>query len=209
MPHDRTLNPWHVLRVPRPQHVGNTALYEFALTQILERAGFPIYTPYRVEMRYRNKFDRARRQNKRERDFPLIVGYIFIRIEGERQWGELFRRGLVRCLMGLNGALYSFSDRWIAEKQRSFGRHWAKRTEDEIENGRKFETENIAPGYQAFMDTFKEFEVGDTACFRFGTLAGQEVKVTEILDTKARIMFKLFGIDQEQLVPIIELEKAE
>lgn len=204
-----TAPPWHVLRVPRPQHVGNTALYEFALTQILERAGFTLYTPYRVEMRYRNKFDRARRENKRERDFPLIVGYIFIRIEGGKQWNELFRRGLLRFLMGRDGSLYSFSDRWIVEKQRSFGRHWAQRTEDEVENGRQEETENIAPGYQAFMDTFKEFEAGDTACFRFGTLAGQEVEVTEILDTKARIMFKLFGIDQEQLVPIIELEKAE
>lgn len=189
---------WHILRVPRPQHVGNTALYEFALTEILERIGFEIYTPFRSEWRYRNKFDRARKQKKQKRFFPLIVGYIFIRIEGDKQWNELFRRGLVRCLMGLNGSLYSFPDDWMGSKRETFGGHIGTAAPTQFE----------APDYEAYMDTFGEFEAGDTAQFRVGTLVGQEVKVTEILDTQARVMFRLFGIDQEQLVSLIDLVKA-
>lgn len=208
--------PWHILRVPRPKHVGNTALYEFALTEILERIGFEVYTPFRREWRYKNKFDRAKRTKKKKREFPLIVGYVFVRVDGEKQWNEFFKRGLVRFILGLTRPerartnIYSFSDAEVGAWRETFGGHFQTdyRERHPIVTNDHYGTKYDAPDYQAFMDTFAEFEVGDVAEFRSGSLAGQQVKVTEILDTQARVMFRLFGISQEQTIPLTDLIKS-
>ena len=100
--------------------------------------------------------------------------------------------------MGLNGKLYSFSDDWVIEKRSRFGGHI----------GTAISAAYEAPEYEAYMETFGEFKAGDTVKFREGTLASQEVQVTEILNTEARIAFELFGIKQDQLVSLTALIKV-
>lgn len=198
---------WHLMRVPRPKHVGQTARYEFTLSEFLERAGFRVYVPFRTVFRFKNKADKAKRKEKEKQAFPLLVGYLFIEIR-DYQWRELIRRGLLKFLMGNKRSLYTFSPEWMDRHVSKYGPHYTTDWADDTDGTGLSLTQFSEPEYFAHIETFAEYAVGDKATFREGTLTGFEVEVREIMDHEAKIAFELFGIEQEQLVHLSQLIKA-
>ena len=155
-----------------------------------------------IRDRYKNRYDRAQRAKKTRTYFPLMKGYIFVRLDGTRDWNELARRGLFRFLLGgANGRVYSFDEAWLRAQRKTFGPHFDP---DRAGAGGVYS----APDVDRNMATFAGFAKGDMVAFAYGSLAGQEVKVTDIVDTQARVMFRLFGIEQSQLVPLSSLAKV-
>lgn len=166
---------------------------EFVAHEILNRAGFLSYTPRREEYRFANKYARAKRK-KSIKKFPLMVGYILIALT-PRQLGWFCYHHKPNCIhsvIGFAGVPMAI-EHAIVERMA-------------MEHGG---TEHIAPDYQKFMRTHKEFSVGDNAEIMEGPMLGRSIVVEEIKGDKARAFIEMFGKPMRVEIPLMDLEYAE
>lgn len=158
---------WYVIRVKPGQ--------EFSTTVLINRMGFRPFTP--IESRYRASSGRARRNGKVLTDYPIAPGYLFV---GFRQvippWLTLFQSSAVLGVVGCDGKPSRVSLPVICE--------WIDKV------AQKHFT---APDCQKWMQTRKEYGVGDVCEIAEGPFEGQRVRVDDISGNAAKVMIEIFG----------------
>lgn len=155
---------------------------EFAVQSILDREGFATFVPVRREFRYVNKTARIQRR-KVEKVYPLMPRYVFLGMaDGTPGWGRVFcfmldptdNRG--RAITGIIGHEGKPSPIPHAPLRDMMVRH----------NKGAFN----APGFQRYMQTKREFAVGDKVLTEDGLFEG---RVIDITDAKARVLVEFLG----------------
>lgn len=166
---------------------------EFVAHEILKRSGFLSYTPRREEYRFANKYARAKRK-KSIKQFPLMVGYILVALRPNQLGWFCYHHkpDCVHSVIGFAGVPVAI-DHYIVERMaREYGG-----------------ADHIAPEYQKFMRTHKEFAVGDNVEIMEGPFIGRSIIVEEIRGDKARSFIEMFGQQVEVNIDLMDLEFAE
>ncbi len=184
---------------------------EFVAEKVLANEGFATFLPTRKEWRFRNKIARMKRQ-KHEVTYPLMPRYVFIGMsEGTPGWervmpyairrfiadgdgqareieARLTRRPLVQYIVGVDGEPFEIpaDPLWRLMVEYNRGRF-------------------NAPGYHQFMQTHREFTVGDTVVTEDGLFEGV---VRQIEGHMAKVFIQFFGDDREVEVALEKLVAA-
>lgn len=166
---------------------------EFIAHAILNRAGFVSYTPIRQEYRFANRFARAKRK-KTLKTFPLMVGYIFVALPPEALgWFCYYHKPeCVYGVVGFAGAPVEIEHEIILAMAEEHGG-----------------IDYLAPDYERFMRTYKEFKPGDRVEIVDGALLGHQVVVEEIEGDQARAIIQMLGKEMQVAIPLMDLEAAE
>lgn len=171
---------------------------ELAVQKILDRDGFATFVATKTEFRYVNRTARVQRR-KVERTYPLMARYVFVGMnEGTPGWGRISafmhsvgdaRGRAITGVIGQNGKPSPIPHDPLRDLM---VRHASGRFN--------------APGYQRWMETRREFGVGDRV---LTDIEGIEGKVIEITDAKARVLMEFLGASREVHIPLEKLAAAE
>lgn len=172
---------WFILCVP-PRR-------EFAVERILGDAGFAVFVPARTEWRFSNRIARKRKQ-KKEITLALMPRYLFLGMsDATPGWHGALKFKVVTSIIHLDGKPYEVPGNAVSDMM---WRH----------NNGKFR----APGMQKYMETRREFEVGDKVLTEDGLFEG---RVQEITPPFARVLIKMLGSSREVMVDLANLVSAE
>lgn len=176
---------WYALRVP-PQK-------EFVAQTILARYGVETYVPVRKEWRRRNKYTKT----KELRSYPEAPRYVFAGFRpGFRLWFDLFNLPAINGVVGTETAQKPM--RVPFEGKRGLGTMM-----------KTYPNGIVAPNEQRFMQTHKEYAVGDMVEIFDGPFSGLTVPVVDIRGANAVIKAMLFGSEHEVTIPLENLIAAE
>lgn len=176
---------WYALRVS-PQT-------EFVTQDILKQRGILTYVPVRKEWRFRNKFDKAKKQ-KKLMSYPESVGYVFMASHKgfEPNWLMLGNTNNINGVVGVNGIPRRISCNQLHNFVKAFP------------NGIQ------RPAYEKHMNTGREFKVGDTVRPASGPFQHVHINVVEITDSgKVPFIVEMFGKDQSFEFEAWDLELVE
>lgn len=153
---------------------------ELAAVDILTRRGFSAFTP--VETKWRRIAGTRRRTAK---DVPMMVGYVFVAFDRPEHWPQVFRFSMVKSVVGFGGRVAVLSEDQIAKLHDLSGRT--------VEHKLSYDSRKSS------------FGAGDMVTVDRKPM---EVKIEEVRGKRARIIFELLGVRQDQWVPVHRLEKA-
>jgi transcription antitermination factor NusG len=171
---------WYLARVPSGK--------EFVAERILDDAGVIVFVPIETRFRRKNRY----RKVKTEIKLPLVPGYVLVGfVPGELRWGKLFRFRLIHGVVGRDGRPSRLPSH---EVTRLLTRHTAG--------------EFLAPKAQQWMQTYREFSVGDRVEVLDGPFEGHVFDVTKITGQNAKMVIDLLGTEQTIDVPISSLAKV-
>ncbi len=180
---------WYALCVP-PQR-------EFAVERILGQAGFAVFVPTRTEWRFANRSAR-KKKSKREITYPLMPRYVFVGMnEGTPGWADIWRFRIVTSVIWDAGKPYEVPH---DTRKGSNGHPDRPGLRDLMwqHNAGQFR----APGEQQYMQTRREFEVGDSVLTDDGLFEG---RVAEIEGKMARVFVDIFGGSREIKISLDKL----
>ncbi len=179
---------WYALRVISQK--------EFLAQEILRRLGLFTYVPVRKEWRHKNRYAKARRENKVLMSYPETVGYVFIGFtpnqltpENIPHWMKLFNLTCVTGAVGING------------EPKQINKDALKRLAKTFPNGVQ------KPEHEAYMRTHREYQVGDNVVICEGPFQGQVVPVVELNEGHAIVKLELFGSIRDMTFDAFDLEK--
>jgi transcription antitermination factor NusG len=140
----------------------------------MSQAGFAVFVPAKTEWRFANEIARGRKK-KTEQSFPLMPRYVFLGMNDTWTpgWYGVVRFNVVTSIIGFGGIPYEIPNKPIWDLMRKH-------------NSGRFR----APRAHRFMQTSREFEVGDQIITEDGLFEG---KVTEIKPPMARIFVDILG----------------
>ena len=160
---------WYVLRTM----TGREKIVE----QWLSDDGFAIFNPTEKVFRYENGPARQRGK-KRNREFPLFAGYLFIGFSPlTPTWAGVFRFSFVLNVIGFAGVPAPVAAKPLKKLIRKFA-----------------SGDFNAPDHHQYMITGREFEVGDTVTTDDGLIEG---KVREIRGSSAIIFVDILGAERQ------------
>ena len=158
---------WYML-LTKPQ-------MEFAAEADLRRRGLRAVAPCRIEYRWRNRYERGRREKKKPKRLSLMPGYVAVHLAEPVNWYAILGPDAPIGIRGVVG--WDGRPRPIPASQAD-----------------QFESMSVvAPEAQAWMQTGEEFAAGDTVKVAFGPLGGQIGKVERVSGKKATILIERFG----------------
>jgi transcription antitermination factor NusG len=159
---------WYALRVP-PQK-------EFVAAEILRRKGLATFLPVERLWRRKNKYVKE----KVLRTYALMPRHVFTGFDKRAvSWFNVFELPAIQGVVGRNGTPLKLDEDGMARIMRLY------------ENGIK------APDEQQWMQTHKEFAIGDTVQIMGGVFDGWKVPVVAIMKSEARVIVELFGMPRE------------
>lgn len=172
---------WYALRVT-PQR-------EYVAAFHLSQRGIETFVPTETRWRWANRYARSRKA-KREVEFPVMPHYVFAGFAGPVPWLHVFETPFVHSVVGHSGQPWQLK-----------GKDW---------DGFKAAHRNgflRAPVEQRFMQSHKEFGVGDTVNIMSGAFRLTVAQVTSITGPIAKVMLPLFNDMREVPIPVDALEK--
>lgn len=171
---------WYLARVPSQK--------VFAAEQILDDAGLIVFAP--EETRFRRPCGKVK--TKREIRVALMPGYLMVAFPpGPVEWGKLLRFDIVKGLIGHDGRPLEIP---FAQVERLLERHSAG--------------EFRAPQVQQWMQTYREFAVGERVEVLDGPFEGHIVDVAELRGQNAVMVLQMFGSPMEVEIPTQHLGKT-
>ena len=177
---------WFVLCVP-PQR-------ELAVEQIMGGEGFATFVPVTIKYDFCNGAAKARMQ-KTEIRLPIMPRYVFIGMNDKTGgWDRVF------CYTGI---FNKFKHRIATGVLGVDGRPCQVRHEPL----RKFMLRHSSgafnsPSYHKYMQTHREFEVGDLVQTEDELFTG---RVIDITDNRAKVFISIFGGGHEASIPLEQL----
>lgn len=170
---------WYALRTP--------AQKEFVAQEILGRRGITTFLPVERKWRRRNKYTKQ----KELRSYPLLVRYIFAGfVPGIPLWFNIFNIPTITGCVGLNGEPKELDNAAVC---RFIGKY---------PNGLQ------RPDEEQYMQTGKEFTIGEHVRISDGPFEGIVVPVVNILGKDAELFVELFGGRHKVRIRMDKLEAA-
>jgi len=165
------------------------------------------YTPAAEKLVQKNQWNRIQRKERTVRPFPLLPSYIFIRNPPHDMIAELIERkriyGLIpdvpRASNNYEPGPLLLTDRAINHMRARYG------CEYDPDTGAGHQT-TMDP--KAHMQPGYEYDAGDYVVSDDPAWMGHRLLCVEVMDTRARVICKMFGIDHSVDVPLGELRKA-
>lgn len=161
------------------------------------------YTPVDMHLVAKNQYTALKRENRTERPVPLFSGYTFIRGPEPRLIRDLMDRGAIyglipdpRCALGSPIVL---TDRAIQLMRNKYQAEYDPKTGSGHVTSVNPKAAMI-PGY--------EYDIGSYVISDDPAWLGHKMVCVEVLDTTAKVIIKLFGVDMEMAVPINSVRKA-
>ena len=177
---------WYVLCVP-PQK-------ELAVETIVGGEGFATFVPVKREHKFANEAARAR-MKKTEVVLPIMPRYIFLGMsdrtpDWDRVWcyTGIFNRYKHRIATGVLGA----NGRPCRVRHEPLRKFMLRHSAGEFN----------APSYHKFMQTHREFEVGDMVVTEDELFTGRVINIT---DNRARVFIEIFGGGHYASIPLENL----
>lgn len=177
---------WYVLCVT-PQR-------ELAIQKIMDREGFATFVPTRREFRFANHIARMKKR-KTEKIYPLMPRYCFLGMSGRTPgWDRVFcftgtlnyrRQRIITSVIGVDGVPYQVPHNPIHDLMDRF-------------NQGRFN----CPEREKYMQTHREFKVGDEVLTEDGLFEG---RVKEIDENIATMLINIFGGHREIKVALDKL----
>lgn len=161
------------------------------------------YTPVDIRLVKKNQYTALKRENRTEKPVPLFSGYTFIQAP---------EPSLIRDLKG-RGAIYGL----IPDPRSSLGHPivLGQRAIDLMRNKYQAEYDPVTgAGHQtsvnpkAAMLPGYEYEVGDMVVTDDPAWIGRRMLCVEVMDTTAKVIVNMFGIDMEATVSLDGIRKA-
>ncbi len=149
---------------------------------IAKQCGFNAVVPTEIKTRGRRV-----RKSKKEVKYPIVNGYLFMRFDGPCDWLGLSRISIIRSAVGFDGRLSIIED---PQMQRLLKR-----------SGKQLPHLHSA-------NTRRSFAIGETVEITNGPLINNLVKVEDVVGEKARIVFKMLGVERSVEVPLGVLDAA-
>ena len=146
---------------------------EFVVEHVLKKQGFHVFFPTKKVFRQKSKYSKE----KREVLLPMFVGWVFVGWpEDQNRWADLFKANLIASVAGYGGqAMRIDPDDMEAALARWGG------------------VATHAPERERFMQTHREFDVGDTVTVMSGPFADLPARVVSLRGSEARVMVDIFG----------------
>lgn len=146
---------------------------------ILQRAGFEVFLPKKMEWRRANRYS----PEKRLVPFPLLSDWVFVGWPASQpMWHRLMELDVVVGVLGTGGHPAFIPERVVQRAMAAWGGGIA------------------APSHHKYMRTRAEYEAGDNVRFVDGSMAGCEVRVVDVVGEQAKIMTTLLGKEVEWFV---------
>lgn len=153
---------------------------ERTISAILKNRGFDAFVP--LERRWLRRC--GRRRTGIERDYPLIVGYVFVRFSRPPPWYQLFSMHCLKSVVGIGGMPMPIP---------------------ETAMGALMSGQSVP--HTRSTNTRLAFVPGDTVRVSHGPLAGYEGRVEAVVGKRARMIFQMLGRGSVD-VPVDSLEAA-
>lgn len=166
---------WYAFRVP-PQK-------EFVAKEIMRRRGYNAIVPIEIKQCRPNRY--AKRKEPKE--YPMLLGYLFIEVPQRVPWYDLFRYRIVQGVVGMGGRPTTIPEAAIGSLMEKSG--------------------TDIPHVYA-KNTRTSFGVGDDVVVTHGPFCGFEGKVEKIKGAKARAVFNGLGIVDSIDIPLDMLRAA-
>ncbi|MGB6230827.1 MAG: hypothetical protein WBF53_11975 [Litorimonas sp.] len=169
--------------------------------------GTPCYTPVEMRLAKKNQYTDKKRERRTQRPHPALRGYVFIR-DPEPVLVSHFRdRGVILGLIpGVPTAANGYAPGPLLLSDRAIQTLRARyQTEYDPETGAGH-TVTLDP--RSLMRPGYEFAAEDYVLSDDPAWIGHKLLCVEVLDTTARVVCRLFGIDHEVEVGLGELRKA-
>ena len=171
---------WYCL-VVAPQH-------DMAAQRILRDKGFHSFVPLDYRYRKVSKFSKK----KMRVVTPAMPGYMFIGMErGREDWPTVMDINVVAGVIGVRGCPVSVDGAEVLAFLVGGADKWS------------------VPKEHRFMQSNKEYDVGDDVKIAIGPWSGQIVTVREIDRTKAKISLEVFGAAHDIVLPLDALVPSE
>jgi len=155
--------------------------------RILKDNGFHSFAPLDYRYRKMSKFSKK----KLHVVAPAMPGYLFIGMkDGEEDWPTVMDLQPVVGVIGIRGCPVAVKGAEILEFLRSGADRWS------------------VPKEHRFMQSNKEYEVGDSVEIVVGPFSGHVVTVQDIDGDKAHIELKIFGEARDMVVKVDGLAPA-
>lgn len=150
---------------------------------ILSRNGYTVEVPTETRLRRATRYDKR----KVEVTYPLIVGYVFVRLPQDYPWGMLFDFRLIRSIVGVAGIPAEITEPGMQHLMRLSASHQPSR---------------------ASTNTRASFAAGDIVEVADGAFQGWSGVVEEVRGAKARMIFEMLGAKRELDIPLERLQAA-
>lgn len=173
---------WYALKVA-PQKEGR-------VMDDLHDRDVTAYVPVRVEYRWRNKFDKGKREKKQPFRFPAMRGYVFVNSDAPDFWAKLSQIENTLGVVGCFGKPLTIPHAQLV--------HIAKCWPNGLQQ----------PENTAYMQTGGEFAAGDEVVALAGPFADTKVTVVEVSGLKSTIRALMFGQMMDIEVRTMDFVKA-
>lgn len=156
---------------------------ELAAETQVKRLGFTTRVP--IEHKWRRKSSHSRL--KVERPYPLFARYLFVGFNGAPRWFDLSSADLLQGALGYGGRPQALKP-------------------IEVEYMLDLAERGASRRFVGSINPHKAVVVGEMARIIGGGFDGHTVKVTEIVNAKAKVLLSLFNSMQIVPIPVEHLE---
>lgn len=161
------------------------------------------YTPVDITLVAKNQYTALKRENRTERPVALLSGYTFILGPEPKLIRGLKARGLIYGLVpdprSFDGSPIVLSQHAISLMRNKYQAEYDPKT------GAGHQT-SVNP--KAAMIPGYEFDVDDYVMINDPAWAGHKALCVSVLDTKAKFLLNMFGIDMEVELEVDKVRKA-
>lgn len=165
---------------------------ERMVAELLGRHGFWPFWPYKHVFRWRNKYDRAKRE-KHPREVPMLPGYILLGWPAWHvPWHLIMGTPRVISIVGRDGVPHELTEATVRNRLVPLMADHQRGAWD-------------APDVQKYMASRLEFGAGDEVEVVSGSLEGRRFVVSDLIGRDALVWQSLFGRNSRIKIPVEDL----